>query len=137
MLKAKRKKVWKYLLKPKVLEKAIPGVRKIKKKGNTYKSKVDLSFGPFSGVYKGQFKIRKKKKPKSMLLDLKGSSKNNSITAEAKVRLTKTKEGTIVSYESEVDIGGILFFGNRIVNGIAKKIASQFFISLAEQLADD
>ncbi len=135
LVKAPRKKVWKYIQNPKVLEKTIPGVKKIKKKGNSYKSTINLKFGPFSGVYKGQFKIVNKKKPKSMLLKVKGSSKSNSIKARAIIRLSKAKKGTIVSYESEVDIGGMLFFGNRMVNGIAKRIANHFFINLEKQLS--
>ena len=130
IIRAKRKKLWKYLLDPKALEKTVPGIKRIKKEGKIYHAVLSLELGPFSGEYKGRLEIKKKKKPKSMSLVAMGSSEHNSLSARAKVRLSKANGATLVSYQSEINSGKIPFFVKGIIRRLSDKMISRFFDDL-------
>ncbi|HHO55150.1 MAG TPA: hypothetical protein ENK21_02085 [Trueperaceae bacterium] len=134
-VKVSRKKLWKYLLDPKALKKAVPGIKTISLEDGIYYAEIELSFGFISGKYQGEFSIVEQDKPKSMLIALTGSSKNNSISTTALINLEKSKTGTIVSYKSKPKISGrIAFMGQRFFNNIAHKIAQQFFGNIEKQI---
>ncbi len=134
-LNVNRKKLWKYLLDPKALKKAIPGLKSLRLENDIYYAEIDLGFSFLKGSYSGEFNIVEEAKPKLMLIELRGSSKNNSISTTASLKLTKTKTGTIVSYQTEPKISGrISFLGARLFNNIARNIAGQFFASIEKQI---
>lgn len=53
----------------------------------------------------------------------------------ADVRLEESAEGTLLTYRANAQVGGKLAqLGGRLVDGVAKKMADEFFAALAGQL---
>lgn len=136
-IKANRKKVWKYLLDPKALKKAIPGLKQLSLEDGVYYAEIELGFAFLRGNYSGEFRIHEDKEPELMQIDLTGSSKNNSISTTGSLLLEKNKTGTKVSYKTKPKISGrIAFMGNRLFNNIAQNIAGQFFSNIEKQILE-
>jgi hypothetical protein len=54
----------------------------------------------------------------------------------ANVRLQPIETGTRMTYDVEAQVGGkIAQLGARLVDGVAKRLADQFFASFAEEVA--
>jgi uncharacterized protein len=56
----------------------------------------------------------------------------------AKVRLETIETGTRMTYDVEAQVGGkIAQLGARLIDGVSKRLADQFFASFAEEVAKD
>ena len=134
-LAASRETVWAKLNDPEVLKACIPGCQSLEATDDGgFAAVAKLKVGPVSATFKGKVNLTDLDPPSSYKINGEGEG---GIAGFAKggatVRLTEIPEGTQLDYDVEANIGGkIAQLGARLINGVAKKLADQFFEKFAE-----
>jgi len=135
-VKAPRQKVWDAFLDPETLRKAIPGCEKLELIGNDeYKATLKIGVAAVKGTFEGKVRLLEKKPPESYRLAAEGSGGPGFVRADTLITLTDTDGGTRVSYSADVQIGGLIAgVGQRMLGGVSKMMADQFFNRMTELL---
>ena len=134
-IRAPREKVWRMLQDPDVLAKTTPGVKSMEREGeDRYRATLELGVGPVRGTFEGHVEITDKREPEAMTLAVEGQGGPGGVKAEGRLRLQEEGDSTVVHYEGEPQISGRLAaVGGRLVGGVAKKLAGQFFERLDKE----
>jgi carbon monoxide dehydrogenase subunit G len=135
MLPAGRETVWRMLNDPEVLKASIPGCEELTKEGDTaFSAKAKVKIGPVKATFKGKVNLTDIDAPNGYRISGEGEG---GIAGFAKggavVRLEEAEGGgTKLAYDVEAHIGGkIAQLGSRLINGVAKKYADEFFTNFA------
>jgi carbon monoxide dehydrogenase subunit G len=113
-----------------VLMDCIPGCDSIEKQSdNEYLLTMTAKVGPVSARFKGKMTLLDVQAPDSYTLRFEGQGGVAGFAkGEARVRLTPEAESTRLSYSVKASVGGKLAqVGARLIDGVAKKTAEQFF----------
>ena len=136
MIAYPREKVWEVMLDPEVMARVLPGVEKFEVVGpDKYAVQVKMGVPSVKGTYTGNVEIFDKQPPSSFRL--RGDGKGGPGWARGEVLLTLTPEGdgTTVNAKANAVIGGtIAGVGQRMMEGVAKGMARDFFASLDREL---
>ncbi|WP_236024988.1 CoxG family protein [Arenibaculum pallidiluteum] len=138
MLPAPRERVWAALNDPEVLRMCIPGVQELEKTGDTeFRATAKLSIGPVKATFKGAVALSDLDPPNGYTISGEGQGGIAGFAkGGANVRLDEVAEGTRLSYDVNAQIGGkIAQLGSRLVNGVAKRYADEFFANFARIVA--
>jgi len=135
-LAAPRQRVWDLLNDPRVLARATPGVKTLRPEGpDTYTATIELGVGPVKGAYDGTVSITDKTPPERMTLRVEGGGKPGTIRATGELRLEERAGQTVVNYTGEAQITGLIAsVGHRLIGGVAKQIAAEFFKAVEREL---
>ena len=140
-LPADRQKVWEALNDPEVLKACIPGCQELTRTGDDgFAATAKVKIGPVSATFKGNVKLSDLDPPNAYTISGEG---NGGIAGfakgGAKVALTDAEGGgTTLNYDVEANVGGkIAQLGGRLINGVAKKYADEFFANFAKQLSGE
>jgi len=126
---------WKALNDTQVLKACIPGCESIEQSGdNEYEIVMTAKVGPVSAKFKGKMILADIVAPQSYRLTFEGQGGVAGFAkGEASVNLTPQDDGTKLSYTAHAMIGGKLAqIGSRLIDGVAKKIAGEFFAKFNE-----
>lgn len=121
---------WKALNDTEVLKACIPGCESIEQTGeNEYQLVMVAKVGPVSAKFKGKMTLSDIVAPQSYRLMFEGSGGVAGFAkGEASVQLSPQDSGTKLAYTANAMIGGKLAqVGSRLIDGVAKKIAGEFF----------
>ncbi|MCA1818262.1 MAG: carbon monoxide dehydrogenase subunit G [Acidobacteria bacterium] len=132
-IRAKREKVFRALLDPAVLQRCIPGCEQLEATGeNTFAATLRAGVGTIKGVFKGTVKIEDVREPEHYRLVVEGKGQPGFVKGAGDLDLEARGEAlTAVRYSGDVQAGGtIASVGQRMIQGAAKMMASQFFTSL-------
>jgi hypothetical protein len=132
-----RESVWAALNDPEVLKRCIPGCESLEKTSDTeFSGSVTAAIGPVKARFKTKLSLEDLNPPESYTLA--GESKAGVAgfgRGSAKVKLVEQAGGTLLSYEAEFKVGGKLAqVGSRLVLGVTRKIADQFFSAFSKEL---
>jgi uncharacterized protein len=132
---APRDKVWRMLHDPEVLARCAPGVKSLAADGeNRYRATLELGIGPVRGTFQGHLAITEQQEPEAMTLSVEGSGGPGGVKGQGRLRLVEEGHQTVVHYEGEPRLSGRLAgVGSRLVGGVAKKLAGQFFDNLERE----
>jgi uncharacterized protein len=138
-LPASREVVWKALNDPAVLKACIPGCDSLERTDdNVLLASARVKVGPVSANFKGKVNLLDLDPPNGYRIagegegGVAGFAKGGAI-----VRLAQAGAGTKLSYDVEAQVGGKLAqLGARLVDGVAKKMADQFFADFAKAVAE-
>jgi carbon monoxide dehydrogenase subunit G len=122
--------VWTSLNDPTILQACIPGCESLESTGdNEYAVVMQAAIGPFKARFKGKLSLLDIQAPNSYTLRFEGTGGVVGFgKGTAQVALEPHDEGTLLRYESAVQLGGKLAqIGSRLVVGAAKKTADDFF----------
>ena len=135
-VRAPRAKVWSAFLDPDALRKAIPGCEKLEMIGDDeYKATLKIGVGPVKGTFEGKVRLADKKPSESYRLAAEGSGGPGFVRADTLITLTDIEGGTRVAYSADVKVGGLIAgVGQRMLGGVSKMMADQFFNRMSEQL---
>src|SRR5256712_2475213 len=135
-VKAPRQKVWTAFLDPEPLRQAIPGCEKLELIGpDEYKATLKIGVAAVKGTFEGKVRLLDKKPPQSYRLAAEGSGGPGFVRADTVITLTDIEGGTRVSYSADVQIGGLIAgVGQRMLGGVSKMMADQFFNKMSELL---
>jgi carbon monoxide dehydrogenase subunit G len=135
-VKAPRQKVWTAFLDPEILKKAIPGCEKLELTGpDEYKATMKIGVAAVKGTFEGKVRLSDKQAPDSYRLGAEGSGGPGFVRADTLITLSDIEGGTRVSYSADVQVGGLIAgVGQRMLGGVSKMMADQFFNRMGEQL---
>lgn len=140
-LPASRDVVWRALNDADVLKACIPGCEELEKKSETeFVALVKVKIGPVSAKFRGSVQLNDLDPPSSYRIDGQGDGGAAGFAkGSARVVLTESaKGGTLLTYDVEALIGGKLAqLGGRLINGVAKQLADEFFTNFAREFAPD
>ena len=133
---AAREKVWALLNDPGVLARVTPGVKTLDPQGgDTYKATIELGVGPVKGTYDGKVSITDKTPPERMTLRVEGGGRPGTIRATGELRLEEQDGRTVVSYTGDAQITGLIAsVGHRLIGGVARQMAGEFFKGVEKEL---
>jgi uncharacterized protein len=131
-----RSRVWQLLLDPEVLSRLLPGVQKFETKGpDKYAVVVKLGVPSVRGTYTGSVEIFDKNEPSSYRLRGEGKGTPGWARGEAEMVLVEEAGGTRVTAKGKAQVGGtIAGVGQRMIEGVAKGTAREFFESVEREL---
>ncbi len=133
-LPADRDTVWAKLNDPEVLKSCIAGVQSMERTSDTtFTASLKMKIGPVSATFKGNIELSNLDPPNGYRISGAGEG---GIAGFAKggadVALVAVPEGTLLRYDVQATVGGkIAQMGARLIDGVAKKTADQFFASFA------
>lgn len=134
---APRERVWEALQDPAVLARTLPGCEALEVTGpDAYAATVTAGVASVKGTYAGQVQLTDKQAPSRYRMKASGSGGPGTISADAEVRLEDDGNGhTIIHYDADAIVGGMLGgVGQRMLSGVAKKTAGEFFAAVEREL---
>jgi hypothetical protein len=134
---APRSKVWDAFLDPERLRQAIPGCEKLEALGNDeFRATLKVGVAAVKGTFEGKVKLSDKVPPDSYRLQAEGSGGPGFIRADTVITLSDIEGGTRVSYQADVQVGGLIAgVGQRLLGGVSKMMADQFFGRMSQLLS--
>jgi Uncharacterized conserved protein len=135
ILPADRATVWDKLNDPDVLKACIPGCEELERtEDNGFRAVAKVKVGPVKATFKGKVVLSDIDAPNGYTITGEGEGGVAGFAkGGAKVQLAEVPEGTKLTYDVEAQIGGKLAqLGGRLINGVAKKYADEFFANFAK-----
>mgnify|MGYP003456542465 CR=1 FL=1 len=130
--------VWEAIQDPAVLARCIPGCEALRTLGeNRYAMSVTAGVAAIKGTYAGEVSLHDKVAPSSLRLKATGAGAPGTIDATVMVRFAPSAAGgTELTYDADASVGGTIGgVGQRMLAGVTKKMAGQFFTALDQDIA--
>jgi carbon monoxide dehydrogenase subunit G len=137
-LHAPVERVYQALNDPAVLVRTIPGCERLERAGeDAYKMTVHAGVASVRGTYAGDVRIADQRPPHGFTLKASGAGAPGTVAADVQVRLEPGGDGTtVLSYDADAVVGGMIGgVGQRMLVGVAKRTAGEFFAAVDEVLA--
>jgi carbon monoxide dehydrogenase subunit G len=137
VLHAPADRVWAALNDPAVLARTIPGCQSLEADGaDSYAMTVRAGVASIKGVYKGSVALHDQQPPGSFRLRASGAGAPGTVRADVLVRLADDEDGTTrLEYDADAVVGGMVGgVGQRMLTGVAKKTAGEFFRAVDDVL---
>jgi len=130
--------VWRGLNDPEVLKACIAGCEAIERVSDTeYRVVMVASVGPVKAKFNGKLVLSDLNPPNSYSLSFEGSGGAAGFgKGSAQVSLRTEGAATRLTYSAKASVGGKLAqVGSRLIDGVARKMADDFFTAFNEKLA--
>jgi carbon monoxide dehydrogenase subunit G len=130
--------VWRALNDPEVLKACIAGCEAIERVSDTeYRVVMVAAVGPVKAKFNGKLVLSDLNPPNSYSLSFEGSGGAAGFgKGGAQVSLKTEGAGTRLTYSAKASVGGKLAqVGSRLIDGVARKMADDFFTAFNEKLA--
>jgi hypothetical protein len=137
ILHAPTGRVWDALNDPAVLVRTIPGCERLEEVGeHEYRMTVTAGVASIKGTYLGEVRLTDQQPPGSFMLRASGSGAPGTVNADVKVTLAEIDDGrTRLDYDADAVVGGMIGgVGQRVLVGVAKKTAGEFFHAVDDVL---
>ena len=132
-----QQQAWDALNDPAVLKACIPGCDKVEASGdNQFSIGMSLKIGPVSAKFSGKITLSDIVAPQSYTISFEGRGGPAGFgKGHAGVQLTPNERGTDLSYSVQASVGGkIAQMGQRLIDGVAKSMAEDFFKRFDEHM---
>jgi carbon monoxide dehydrogenase subunit G len=129
---------WSSITDPEVLKVCIPGCESMEKISDSeFHLTMGAKVGPVSAKFKGKITLADVDAPHAYTLIFEGQGGVAGFAkGQANVRLLPEGESTRLQYTAKATIGGKLAqVGSRLVDGVAKKLAENFFTKFNEHVS--
>jgi len=133
-----RERVWAALNDPEILKVSVPGCESLERVDDThYKVVMAAAVGPVKARFNGKLTLTDLRAPQSYSLSFEGSGGAAGFgKGTAQVELSDEGSGTRLVYRANAQVGGRLAqVGSRLIDGVAKKMAEEFFGRFTDALA--
>lgn len=133
-----RERVWDALNDPEVLRLSVPGCESLERVDEThYKVLMAAAVGPVKARFAGKLTLTDLRAPESYSLTFEGSGGAAGFgKGNAQVELEPSGHGTKLLYRAHAQVGGRLAqVGARLIDGVAKKMAEDFFARFTDAIA--
>ena len=129
---APRERVYELLVDPDVLQRCIPGCERLEKtEANTYAATIRAGVGAIKGVFTGTVRLEDMRPPEHYRIVVAGKGAPGFLKGSGDLDLAEEGQGTLIKYTGDLQLGGtIASVGQRMIQGTAKMMASQFFTAL-------
>ena len=131
-LNVTRERVFQALTDPAILERCIPGCEGLEKTGeNSYAATLRAGVGSIKGVFKGNVRLEDVRPPEHYRIVVEGRGQPGFMKGSGDLDLEERDSATVIKYTGDVQVGGtIASVGQRMIQGAAKMMASQFFTAI-------
>jgi uncharacterized protein len=132
-----RNKVWESLNDPQVLKECIPGCESIEGgEHGEYRVKLVAVIGPIKAKFSGKMTLTDLDPPNAYRILFEGQGGPAGFAkGEAAVRLEPAGPATRMTYDVKAQVGGkIAQVGARLIDGVAKKVADEFFDAFSHKV---
>jgi len=138
VLSAPPEDVWSVITDPAVLARTIPGCLSLDQVGeDSYTMTVSAGVGAIRGTYAGEVRLADMQRPSSYVMHASGSGGPGSVRATVQIGLAPSGEGTELTWSADAVVGGaVAGVGQRMISGVAKRMAGQFFSAIDGELTD-
>jgi uncharacterized protein len=122
---------------PRVLVRTIPGCERLEQVGeDAYAMTVTAGVASVRGTYAGDVRLTDHRAPNGFVLRASGSGAPGTVSANVTVDLAPGQDGTTeLSYDADAVVGGTIGgVGQRLLAGVAKRTAGEFFAAVDEVL---
>ncbi|QLP97641.1 MAG: carbon monoxide dehydrogenase subunit G [Rhodoblastus sp.] len=141
VLPADKQTVWAKLNDAETLKACIPGCQSLEKTSDTsLEAVVKVKVGPVGATFKGKVELLDLDPPNGYRIVGEGSGGIAGFAkGGAKVGLSDREGGgTTMTHDVEANVGGkIAQLGSRLIDGVAKKMADQFFANFAKAVTGE
>jgi uncharacterized protein len=130
-------RVWTALNDPAVLVRTIPGCERLESTGpDAYRMVLTAGVASIKGTYAGEVQLSDQREPNSFLMTASGAGGPGTVSTEVRVLLAEAGDGaTTLTYDADAVVGGVIAgVGQRMLVGVAKKMAGEFFSSVDDVL---
>jgi uncharacterized protein len=137
---APRQRVWEGLNDAEVLKQCIPGCQTLEKVSDTeFNGRVVASVGPVRATFSGKVTLSDLDPPQAYTISGEGSGGVAGFAkGGAKVNLAEDGAATLLTYAVQAQVGGKLAqVGSRLIDGVARKMANDFFGHFATAMAPE
>ena len=134
-----QRETWDAICDPAVLQVCIPGCETMERISDSeFNLTMSAKVGPVSAKFKSKITLIDVDAPNAYTLVFEGQGGVAGFAkGEARVTLTPAGEETRLVYAAKATIGGKLAqVGSRLVDGVAKKLAEQFFTAFNRHVTD-
>ena len=138
VLSAAPEQVWAVITDPAALARTIPGCETLQQVGeDSYTMVVSAGVGAVRGKYSGEVRLSDLSFPESYVMHASGSGGPGSVRATVQITLAPSDAGTELTYSADAVVGGaVAGVGQRMISGVAKRMAGQFFAAVDKELAE-
>ncbi len=128
--------VWTVVTDPAVLARTIPGCESLQRTGeDEYRMDVSVGVGAIRGTYAGEVRLTDQQRPSSYVMHATGAGAPGNVRAQVRIGLEPTDEGTTLTWSADAVVGGpVAGVGQRMITGVAKRMAGQFFAAVDREL---
>jgi carbon monoxide dehydrogenase subunit G len=136
-LNAPRDAVWVALNDPAVLVRTIPGCQQLEEVGpDAYRMTLTAGVASIKGTYTGDVALTDQEQPGAFTLRATGAGAPGTVQADVRVTLADGGDGTTrLDYDADAVVGGMIGgVGQRVLTGVAKKTAGEFFRAVDDVL---
>ena len=122
---------------PRVLVRTIPGCERLEQVGeDAYQMTVTAGVASIRGTYAGDVRLTDQRAPHGFVLRASGSGAPGTVSADVAVELASGDNGTtVLSYDADAVVGGMIGgVGQRLLAGVAKRTAGEFFAAVDDAL---
>jgi uncharacterized protein len=129
--------VYAALMDPRVLVRTIPGCERLEQVGeDAYQMTVTAGVASIRGTYAGDVRLTDQRAPHGFVLRASGSGAPGTVSADVAVELASGDNGTtVLSYDADAVVGGMIGgVGQRLLAGVAKRTAGEFFAAVDDAL---
>jgi carbon monoxide dehydrogenase subunit G len=135
-LHASRDKVWAALNDPAVLVRTIPGCQRLEAIGeDAYRMTLTAGVASIKGVYTGEVRLTEQHPLDTFVLKAAGAGGPGTVGADVLVTLAESGDTTTLTYDADAIVGGMIGgVGQRMLTGVAKKTAVEFFNAVDDLL---
>ncbi len=136
LLHAPIDQVWAALNDPAVLVRAIPGCQRMEATGpDSYQLTVLAGVASIRGSYSATVALAELDQPHSFLLRASGAGGPGTVQADIRIELAEAGGNTELNYAADAMVGGMIGgVGQRMLVGVARKLAGEFFSTVDDLL---
>jgi carbon monoxide dehydrogenase subunit G len=137
-LKATPQQVWDAFHDPEVLARCLPGCEALTEVGpDEYAMTVTAGVAAIKGTYEGKVALRDPRHPEQFKMKAQGAGVPGTVDADVVVHLAPSAAGgTALSYDADAAVGGMIGgVGQRMLAGVTRKMAGQFFAAVDDDIA--
>lgn len=138
LIEMSRDTVWAALNDTTILQQAMPGCESFDATGeNTFEARLVTKIGPVKAKFKFDVELSDLDPPNGYTIS--GAGQGGAVgfaKGSASVSLTEQGGATLLAYNVQANVGGKLAqLGARLIDGVAKKMADEFFENFKEIVA--
>ena len=130
--------VWAAFNDPAVLARTLPGCQELREVGpDSYRMTITAGVASIKGTYEGEVALVEQNPPGSFVLRASGAGAPGTVGADVRFSLSESATGgTDLGYDADAVVGGVIGgVGQRMLTGVAKKMAGQFFAAVDADIA--
>jgi uncharacterized protein len=130
--------VYAALTDPAVLVRTLPGCQRLELVGpDSYAATLAAGVGSIKGLFDADVRLTDQTAPESFTLHASGAGVPGTVDAVAHVRLVAdSRGGTVVHYAADATVGGVIGgVGQRMLAGVARRTAGEFFTAVDRELS--